>query len=130
MSFILSKSDANYDSAEYLSQGGYFASSIHCAYYSCLQLMIFIYKKEKGTDPNFDSFGVNEKGFHNYLFNCVIQLIKNKNQIRTLNTYFGDLKRSRVKSDYYDNEIKPVESTEALKKSRYLRSVLKKEFNT
>ena len=76
MSELKKKSDSNMMSAQYLIDRGNFAPSIHCSYYSCVQLMLHILRSEYNkTEDDVVSESQqgsqDEGGFHNWLINFI-----------------------------------------------------------
>ncbi|HBR10664.1 MAG TPA: hypothetical protein DD740_00335 [Chryseobacterium sp.] len=95
------KSDKTFDSAEILVSNNQKNSSIHCYYYSCLQLLNhFLNKQCRYSEQEIRNFA-NDKESHNK----VINLVKTKLDEKGINalSIFGDLnllKKARVKADY------------------------------
>ncbi|MEI6816028.1 MAG: hypothetical protein WCL14_05415 [Bacteroidota bacterium] len=129
MSAILNKSESNSKAALSLKQGAFYASSIHCSYYSCIQLMlhIMLYKfklTQDEIDSNADEKG---EGSHVYLINFFTTEIDKVNaNSRNFNTNITTLKRARRKADYKDLEIIESESFAAIGLSRKVAEELNK----
>ena len=95
------KSDKTFDSAEILVNNNQKNSSIHCYYYSCLQLLNhFLNIHCRYTEKEIRDFA-NDKESHNKVINLVKMKLDEKG-INALNI-FGDLnllKKERAKADY------------------------------
>lgn len=95
------KSDKTFDSAEILVNNNQKNSSIHCYYYSCLQLLNhFLNIHCRYSEKEIRDFA-NDKESHNK----VINLVKTKLDEKGINALgiFGDLnllKKERGKADY------------------------------
>ncbi|MCG2791947.1 MAG: hypothetical protein L6262_00165 [Weeksellaceae bacterium] len=95
------KSDKTFDSAEILVSNNQKNSSIHCYYYSCLQLLNhFLNIHCRYTEKEIRNFA-NDKESHNK----VINLVKTKLDEKGINalSIFGELnllKKERTNADY------------------------------
>lgn len=95
------KSDKTFDSAEILVKNNQKNSSIHCYYYSCLQLLNHFLNVHCRYSENEIRDLANDKESHNK----VINLVKTKFDERDINalSIFGELnllKKERAKADY------------------------------
>jgi hypothetical protein len=135
VSHLKDKSDQNIASAQYLIVKSHYASSVHCSYYSCVQLMLHIlgshFKKTEIDIDNESQLGSkDEGGFHNWLINYIQRqffLINNKDS-REFYTFIGQLKNQRVRSDYRNVEIKPQKATESKSYAEEIIKLLNKNF--
>ncbi len=108
------KSGINQSAAELLSDKGFYAPSVHCSYYSCIQLMkhllLCCYKKSEQTIFQEVKDGT-DHNFHNYIINFFVREIshksRNKNDSSTFRNKINSLKALRNKADY---EAKDVDS--------------------
>lgn len=130
---LLKKSEENRKAALKLwSVEKWFAPSVHCAYYSCVQLMIHIImtvggKKYETMESEIGSF---RGGSHGYYIQQVQSLlvnsgkankIKDFSQIKTLKTY-------RETSDYKPVEVTYDDSDKANSLAEKISKLLKAEF--
>ncbi len=116
MNVLKEKSKFNTDAADLLIKNYLYAPSIHCSYYSCLQFMKHIILNKLGINPvNYASDnGFGSDRSHETFRDIIIKDLKNrqKREWREFNTQFGQLKSSRIQSDYDEIEInEPVART-------------------
>lgn len=110
---LINKSQINTDSALILYDKTYYCSSVHCSYYSCIQLMMHIIYYKIGYDDqkirtSFESLGKAERkgGLHGYYINLInIYLKAQKKDAMTFNKLIFKLKTKRTDADYLDIEI-------------------------
>lgn len=125
MSVLESKSAENYYSAIKLyDPEKKYASSVHCAYYSCVQFMIHaVMKIERKTlsqlDADFQLWsnnGLNSGGTHVYYYNKIKTLYRNSNKLDQLVkiSEIPQLKRIREDADYKDIVIDEPRCRQAL----------------
>ena len=136
---LRSKSEENTKSANLAIQGTHYASSIHCSYYACLQLMGHIQRSDFGmTDAEVENEQDSTQGSSHIL---LISKFEEKlflspklqnNQRRELTKWFkkliGDLKEKRKKADYKNVKIEKYEAKECLKMSDEIIEFLTKFF--
>jgi hypothetical protein len=112
MSYLKSKSELNRAAAAQLYKSGQHPSAVHCAYYSCVQLMkhIIIHKfgkSEEDIDRECQLLDVNGKrkygGTHEYLINVLLSRFISLGKNPTNFNNVVQLKKLRVKSDYWDS---------------------------
>jgi len=106
MTFLKIKSDENLRAAEILISKNLLASSIHCQYYSCFQLMLDILH----TSFNFDENSLRDrientigKGLHVKYFNLFKSELSTRKDPKFVNNLIADLKelkRNRTDADY------------------------------
>ncbi len=123
---LLIKSKENIESAWFLIEEGKNSSSVHCAYYSCIQVLkhivLHILKKSEAT---IDAESKAEGGSHLYLIKSVIRDLKSKgHNVVNLNNNFFDLKDLRVISDYKDVQITASKSNTAYGIAKLIRDEL------
>ena len=118
---LRSKSEENTKLANLAIQETYYASSIHCSYYACLQLMKHIQRSDFGmTDEEVEKVKDDIKAdSHIFLINVFktklackqglsrIQQLKNSSDF---SESMEKLKKMRVKADYHNLEIKSNEA--------------------
>lgn len=112
MSELLKKATKNFDAAELLINNRIYPPSIHCSYYSCLQIILFLIKTKLVTewtayqdsiDASIALKQLNRKeSLHNQYISFIKQDIKKKelNLSRKFSTDIGILKQNRNDSDY------------------------------
>lgn len=132
MSFLKSKSEFNLEGASILIENNCYAPSVHCSYYSVLQLLKHKYVRLK--EISYNSLAQNiiadKRNSHKYLIDefCVnLQSDSKKRlslyEIRDLKRDIEDLKQFRIESDYDNIDINYEKSTKALTLSE---SILKR----
>ena len=137
MSTLKEKSEMNINAARVLTGDKELCSaSIHCAYYSCYQLLLHIWfysLMKSGTDLNFiiNKHKGNKaqiKGSHETLINEIQKYIKENNydDFRVINKSIGQLRKLRISADYEDNSFLYNDSLKAIELSKRIRPILKK----
>ena len=124
------KAEENKKSAELLIKNNNNSSSVHCSYYSVIQIMLHILLSDlKKTEKaiNDDSKG---SSFHLWLSNTIQTelLIRNFNSSYPFGDHFAKLKRLRVKADYHNKLIKNSEAQRASQLSDSIRNILQNHF--
>ena len=118
------KSDKTFDSAEILVKNDQKNSSIHCYYYSCLQLLNhFLNIHCRYSEQEIRDFA-NDKESHNKVINLVKTKLHEKD-INALNI-FGELnllKKDRVRADYGMAFVIDIDDTR--KKTEHFRKQFK-----
>ncbi len=106
MSIFKDKSDFNIKSAELLLKNQYFAPSVHCSYYGCIQYMLYIlFDKQKKSENEFEEERRRRgTGTHAYAISLIKdQLFKERyssDAYKTFQKLIPELKEIREKSDY------------------------------
>jgi uncharacterized protein (UPF0332 family) len=129
MGHLKNKSEMNLCAAEFLHKQSYYPSVVHCAYYSCIQLMKHIWLDSMGkSEGDLRVLNNNSKeGSHEVLINQIKNFVKNKSQNdRDFNRDILQLKRLRVKADYDDALIDSTNSNESISLSKSTQRILKK----
>ena len=125
----------NQKSARFLIDTGLFSSSVHCSYYSNVQLIMHIFlvsfgwtKREIERNRRHGSF--DEKGFHNWIEKEIRNSLYKKEVSNKYKQYIlralPQLKSLRVKADYDDILINEKKSSDALNMSKQLTDLLTK----
>ncbi|GHV20900.1 hypothetical protein FACS1894174_03540 [Bacteroidia bacterium] len=116
MPIIKSKSEENIKAAHLLVKENMYASSIHCAYYSCFQLSKYVLMGFCGLDYSLQDKESKGKDSHNYIPTKLADNLDAKSHLAFLdyNKYIAKLKNLRRKADYYNKEITPKEAQVAL----------------
>ena len=129
MRHLKNKSELNLGAAELLHQYSYYSSVVHCAYYSCIQLMKHTWLNSMGKSDN-DLRNLNNsscQGSHEVLINQIKIFIQSKSQNgRVFNRDILQLKRLRVNADYDEILIDSKKSNESLILSKSSLNILKK----
>lgn len=131
MSYLKAKSEFNESAADLLFDNHLYAPSVHCAYYSCLQLLKFLIKDFLNIDypDQKKECDFLKQNSHEYVIKKVL------NEIHTLSTFdyidlrrnIYDLKSFREISDY-ENQIVDIDlSKKSIDKARDIRSYLIKK---
>jgi uncharacterized protein (UPF0332 family) len=116
MSELLKKASSNYDAAEMLIEKGNYPPSIHCAYYSCLQIILFLINSklanawqsyQDGLDAAKALNKEKTESLHNQYITFIKEDIKktDRTQQRLFSAGIGVLKKYRNDSDYKEKEI-------------------------
>ena len=101
MEILLNKSVDNYEAAKLLVSNKFYNTSIHCAYYSCYQMMKHILLNVLMC-PN-ELPNNNENDSHNKLINFFEKEISSKHRFFAKN--IRELKKLRRIADYEEEEI-------------------------
>jgi hypothetical protein len=129
MGLLKNKSELNLGAAELLHQYSYYSSVVHCAYYSCIQLMKHTWLNSMGKSDN-DLRNLNNsssQGSHEVLINQIKIFIQSKSQNgRVFNRDILQLKRLRVNADYDEILIDSKKSNETLILFKSSLNILKK----
>ena len=128
MTKLKQKSEFNFDAAKVLIDNNLYAPSVHCAYYSCFQLMKFALKDFCGIEyiELRRRIGLSQQNTHSF----VIKELGNeiiKNDRHTYNEFsrkIKDLKTFRTDSDYENTEIISDQGQKAYKLAGEIRSLL------
>lgn len=130
---LKTKSKENIEAAQSLIDNGYYSSSIHCSYYSCLQAIkhIMIHKYEMSEEDIYHNQKENVRDTsHTYLINFIIKKIRDKSNkiedFRETNTDLNTLKNTRNESDYQEQIILKEISDETRNTAKRVLSVLKR----
>jgi uncharacterized protein (UPF0332 family) len=134
MSELLSKSTQNLDSAQLLISKNYFAPSVHCSYYSTVQILIHLLLHElKFTQEKFDNDSENEgKSSHVFAINTIFtEMDRRKERLKAVDfqRQIKTLKNYRVQADYKDLKIEQSLSEDSLEKAKSIKLILQKVFS-
>lgn len=116
MKILLKKSASSLKASEFLKGKEHFASSIHCAYYSCIQLMRHIlFNCYNENETIFDnSANTKSAGSHHFLMNELTRRIKSNNfDKNNFKQNFRNIKNYRKNADYKQIVISQVDSENA-----------------
>jgi uncharacterized protein (UPF0332 family) len=135
MSYLRQKSDFNLDAAKELISKQIYAPSVHCSYYSCFQLLMYIIQDFFGVDYEAQKRESRraKQTSHNYVIQYIANELHNlEKEIevrKTVIRQIKQLKQLRVESDYHDIEIGFERSTKALSYADDIRSYVAANFN-
>lgn len=136
MSELLKKASNNFSAAELLIQNKNYSPSIHCAYYSCLQIILFLIDSKlssawisfqdgidasKAIDPT-----TKQQSLHNLYISFIKDDIKKSDAStqRKFSTDIGILKNTRNNSDYKKIEITDVIADNSIELARNINKQL------
>jgi hypothetical protein len=128
MSYLKAKSEFNKSAAELLYDNNLYAPSVHCSYYSCLQLIKFLVKDFMNIDYQDQKKESDhlKQNSHEYVIRKLLNEVHGLSRIDYLdlrrNIY--DLKSFREISDY-ENQIVDIDlSKKSIDKANDIRSYL------
>jgi uncharacterized protein (UPF0332 family) len=129
MGHLKNKSEINLTAAELLHKNNLYPSVVHCAYYSCVQLMRHIWTNKMGK--TFDELSVltknSKEGSHELLINKVKTFLRSESlDDRAFNNSILQLKKLRVKADYEDEQIDSTISHNSISLSNATIKILNK----
>ena len=122
------------DAANLLHDKCLYPAVAHAAYYSCYQLLKYIWLYSMGKSQNeLDTKTSQTKlGSHEFLLNEVVAYITNlqktnsKEDARDLRNDIPQLKRLRIDADYMDTDFDSSKSKKSIDMSKHLLTILKK----
>lgn len=134
MSKLRQKSDFNIDAAVHLLRDQYYASSVHCSYYSCFQLLKHTIKNFSGIDYDAQAKIISSSGqkTHQYVINHITGEINSCvgfEESRRFKRTIKELKVFRLESDYEDVEVNLDKSEKALRIAKEIRQYIITNFN-
>ena len=133
MSYLKEKSNFNIDAAELLQNKSLFAPSVHCSYYSCLQLMKVAINEFMGIpfEELENQTGSMNTDTHNYIIKMIGDSIRNysKEEHSIFGRNIKVLKQFRINSDYKNIQITTSESFKAIRIAKEIRSQLQETFH-
>lgn len=127
MQCLRNKSELNVKAATLLHDNLFYLSVVHCAYYSCIQLMkhAWLYSMDKSENDLQDLQKEKHKGSHEVLITELKIFIKNKaKDDKGFSSAILELKRLRVTSDYLDESIDADTSKQSMKLSNLVLDIL------
>ena len=140
MGELLKKASNNYSAAESLIEKENYSPSIHCAYYSCLQIILFLINSKLSQawisyQDSLDADTIlNKKAHKQSLHNQYISFIKqdinktDRSTQRKFSTDIGILKKFRNDSDYTDTEIVDNIADQSLSLAKDINTQLLKHY--
>ena len=126
MRILLDKSQSNIEAAELLHDEEFYAPSVHCSYYSCIQLMRHVIFNKFGEDEmEFDGRPeVQSNGSHNFLISYLRDKIDNPVNGRSFSENIRRLKNHRINADYKQMNVLKGDSTTSLSLAKATRTIL------
>ncbi len=126
MRILLDKSLSNIEAAEFLHQEEFYAPSVHCSYYSCIQLMRhLIFNKYGIEETEFDVRPeVQANGSHNFLISYLRDKIDNPINGRSFSDNLRRLKIYRINADYKQMNVLKDDSTTSISLAKATRTIL------
>ena len=134
MGYLKNKSDINISSAELLYKNNLYSSSVHCAYYSCIQLMKYIICHKIGIDYDKQEIEISQlktqkakrTGSHNYMIDVIEEIMcsVDKKEASIFVDLIEALKDFRAESDYGNVEILSSKSSDSISKAYDIRKQL------
>lgn len=132
MNILLDKSKENLYSAQILIDNNCFASSVHCSYYSSVQVMLhLLLNKFNYTQKTLEAEArrVNN-GSHVFAKNKLVSKMGDSNRLKAVdfNRVIGKLKNQREQADYQEEVINDPFSKKALEQANQVNGILKEVF--
>lgn len=129
VSVLLEKSNKSIEVAELLDKQKYYATSIHCSYYSCFQVMLHIKFEKFNEKPEsiFQRCKDSDTGSHAVVTNEIKKAVIAKKGFEVAQPLFEKiltLKRNRVIADYYDAHVDLAKSSASLSLAKTVRGTL------
>lgn len=126
MSKLRQKSDINIAAAKLLLDKTYYASSVHCSYYSCFQLLKYTIMDFFGIDyvTLSSNISTSEQNTHQYIINFISNKLTEyagSNDSRDFKRKIKDLKQYRFESDYENIDVTFDKGNVALTKAMEIR---------
>jgi uncharacterized protein (UPF0332 family) len=130
MNGFLEKTQQNLNSAEILLKQSHYASSVHCAFYACLQMLLHVlFVKLKHDKTRFiNDIQRKKTGTHAHAFSLIEDEMRKARHpdIKWLRKNFNKLKDLRIKADYKEEYVSQPEGYEALNKANAINNVINK----
>lgn len=126
---IRAKSNENIEAANLLVNNRLFASSIHCAYYSCFQLSKYVLNYFCNCE--YDNQDTKDSDSHKYVINKLCDNLNNKNRFSKIDYLdnINRLRRLRNKADYTDSIITPNDAKIALQSANKAIEILTTKYS-
>lgn len=133
MSILIVKSEENLVSSRLLIENKCFNSSVHCSYYSSVQLMIhLLLNKFDFTQDKLEITAKSEnKGSHVFAKNYLYLKMKDLNirfKALEFQRLVGELKNKREQADYHEVEISSDFCQNAYDQAQVVNTILKETF--
>lgn len=131
---LRNKSAMLIDAADLLHDKCLYPAVAHAAYYSCYQLLQYIWLYSMGKSQNeLDTKTSRSRlGSHEFLLNEVVSYITNlqktnsEDDARNLRNNIPQLKRLRIDADYKNMDFDSSKSKKSIDMSKHLLTILKK----
>lgn len=130
MNGFLEKTKQNINAAQALLAQNYYASSVHCAFYACVQTLLHVlFVKLKYDKTKFiNDIQQKKTGTHVHAFSLIEDEMKKARHpdIHWFRTNFTNLKKIRIKADYKEESISHSEGHDALNKANAINNIINK----
>jgi uncharacterized protein (UPF0332 family) len=130
MNGFLEKTKQNLTSAQILLDQCHYSSSVHCAFYGCLQTLLYVlFVKLKYDKDKFDvDLKFKKTGTHQHVFELIQEKIKKKDEsdYHWFKKTFHNLKKLRERADYSEESISQSEGHDALNKAATINNLINK----
>lgn len=104
-------------------------SSVHCSYYSLLQMMIHLLIDVKNPPLSLDNLLKKSHGdSHNRIKDAILMEIESQNEMVSFSSGFDFMRRMRVKADYRPEHFNQETCLEIKQKSESLRNKVESYF--
>ena len=128
MTWLKHKSEENLNSASILLDNKLYASSIHCYYYACLQLVKCVLNNKLGI--SYQEQDDTKEDSHNLVIKKLYENLKRKD-IAKANIFkrcIDDLKYPRTRADYKNVQIQSKDATSARNKSDSVIKLINEQY--
>ena len=130
MNGFLEKTKQNINAAQVLLGQSHYASSVHCAFYACLQTLFHVLFVQLKHDKRqfINAMQRKKTGTHQQVSDLIETEIKKKSEEDSIwfKQNFSALKTLRVKADYDEVPISQTEGYDALSKTNAINNLIKK----
>jgi uncharacterized protein (UPF0332 family) len=129
---LKAKSLENIEAADLMVEKGFFNSSVHCSYYSCLQLikLVLFVKANIDFSTQLENSKNYKDGSHVYYLNSFTAFFKNNSLRRTVESQTNNVKKLkvlRVIADYDSNKVDAEKCSDAVVKAKSFRDFIFEE---
>jgi hypothetical protein len=128
MSILLEKSKNSLEASSLLQTEELYSSSVHCAYYSCIQLMKHILLNINNLNLEDFNSGSMGKGSHEFIINQIVSG-NQKTTYKEFRKTIYELKKLRIDADYEEIKISEKDSQNAHQFAEKIHLILKQTYN-
>lgn len=134
MSILLRKSNNSIAAAKQLMDSNLEAPSVHCSYYSCIQLMLHIAIEKLGesSESLLSRSNFENTGSHVTLTNEIKKELTNRttnySELQTFSNNLATLKRNRTEADYMEIDITRPKCSASLDIAKKINAILERVF--
>lgn len=130
---LFQKAESNKTAAELLKNNGLDCSSVHCSYYSIVQILKHLLLNVYNETEQSISDEQNNRGWgtHRYLIWFFSEELRTLSYVnaRTFRSEINQLKELRVNSDYKDLVTSNIESQNAVTLSSSLMTIIRRTYH-